>query len=429
MADTQKYFLDLTGLTKLWSKIKATFADKEQTESSIEAINTNIGQIGDDIQLINVELENINNNVNAITPQDVDYYEDAIELSYSVVVGTTIKVNKLETNANDPTPSGYSTGIYIVTAPGVIEYISTSDGSVDDSGITELGDRVKELEDTVVKSAALIDENGNMLNETFTVNDNVLLIAHDDSFDINTESVKSLTHRAIAAKFKDLENVISGIPKFKISVVDELPDPDKGDIISLSTIYLLRNTPSGSEAADNNENLFTEYIYVELTKDNPETTDVNESKYGWEKLGEQTLVIDNLVTQNQLSNALSSALSEYSKTADIEKLVSDTASNLRNEIYETVESTYATIESVDELRENIEGVTGNLDNYLTKNEASSIYVTQEYAEETYFTKDAANNSGWVTEADVLASIQTGNIGEAIMITEKQIDDMIAAANN
>ena len=429
MDEKQKYFLDLTGLTKLWSKIKATFADKEETNASIGNINSSIGQINTDIQLINTEIENIENNVNAITPQEVDYYYDAVELSKSVVVGTTIKVNKTETSIDDPTPSGYSAGIYIVTAPGVIEYISTSDGSSDGSGITELGERVQELEDTVVKSATLIDENGSSLGETFNVSQNVLLISHDDTFDINTESVKALTHRALAAKFKDLENVISGIPKFKISVVDELPNPENGDEISLSTIYLLRNTPSDSEASADNENLFTEYIYVELTKDDPETTDVDESKYGWEKLGEQTLVIDNLVTQNQLNSALTTALSEYSKTEDIKKWIQDSESQLRDEIGAISEDLEVVKSDVEELKENIEGVTGNLENYLTKNEASSTYLTQTDAADTYLTKEDANNSGWVTEDEILTSIQTGKIGEAIAISDTQIDDMIAAANN
>lgn len=427
----QKYFLDLTGLTKLWSTIKKTFADKQETTASISNINSSIGQINTDIQLINTDIENIEKHVNAITPQEVDYYYDAVELSKSVVVGTPIKVNKTETSIDDPTPSGYSAGIYIVVDSGVIEYISTSDGSSDGSGITELGERVQELEDTVVKSATLIDENGSSLGETFNVSQNVLLISHDDTFDINTESVKALTHRALAAKFKDLENVISGIPKFKISVVDELPNPENGDEISLSTIYLLRNTPSDSEASADNENLFTEYIYVELTKDNPETTDVDESKYGWEKLGEQTLVIDNLVTQNQLNSALTTALSEYSKTEDIKKWIQDSESQLRDEIGAVAEDLEVVKSDVEELKENIEGVTGNLENYLTKNEASSTYLTQTDAADTYLTKEDANNRGWVTEDEILNSIQspTGKIGNAIAITDTQIEDMIAAANN
>lgn len=428
MADTQKYFLDLVGLTKLWGKIKSTFADKEQTNASIGVLNANVESLDTRIELVDSDVTNLENTVLTIAPREVDYYSEAVELSKSLSVGTNIKVNKSETSVDDSTPSGYSTGIYIVVDSGVIEYISTSDGSTDDSGITELGERVQNLEETVIKSAEIVDEDGKQLGHTYSVNNNVLLVSHDDTFNINSESVKSLTHRAIAAKFRDLENVISGIPKFKISVVDELPDPAKGDVISLYTIYLLRNTPVNSDAVEATENLFTEYIYVESVKDNPETEE-NESKYVWEKLGEQTLVIDNFVTQNQLNSALSNALSEYSKTVDIEKMIYDADANLKIEILSSVEETYATIETVEELAKDIENVTGDLTNYLTKNEADITYLSKNDAADIYFTKENAENSGWMTENEILVSIQEGVIGETIRITDEQIDEMIAAANN
>lgn len=428
MADTQKYFLDLVGLTKLWGKIKSTFADKEQTNASIGVLNANVESLDTRIELVDSDVTNLENTVLTIAPREVDYYSEAVELSKSLSVGTNIKVNKSETSVDDSTPSGYSTGIYIVVDSGVIEYISTSDGSTDDSGITELGERVQNLEETVIKSAEIVDEDGKQLGHTYSVNNNVLLVSHDDTFNINSESVKSLTHRAIAAKFRDLENVISGIPKFKISVVDELPDPAKGDVISLYTIYLLRNTPVNSDAVEATENLFTEYIYVESVKDNPETEE-NESKYVWEKLGEQTLVIDNFVTQNQLNSALSNALSEYSKTVDIEKMIYDADANLKIEILSSVEETYATIETVEELAKDIENVTGDLTKYLTKNEADITYLSKNDAADIYFTKENAENSGWMTENEILVSIQEGAIGETIRITDEQIDEMIAAANN
>ena len=101
MDEKQKYFLDLTGLTKLWSKIKATFADKEETNASIGNINSSIGQINTDIQsintdiqLINTEIENIENNVNAITPQEVDYYYDADDSNPGYIVYNNDDVDK-----------------------------------------------------------------------------------------------------------------------------------------------------------------------------------------------------------------------------------------------------------------------------------------------------------------------------------------------
>lgn len=415
MAENQKYFLDLVGLTKLWNKIKTTFADKAETETSIGNINNDLSGIHDSIELINTDVEAIELTVSTIAPREVDYYSEAVALSRELVVGTTIKVNKAETSAEDETPSGYSAGIYIVTGPGEIRYISTSEGDADASDITAIGNRVDALEETVVKSAEIVDENGTQLGHSFSVNDNVLLIAHDDTFDINSESVKALTHRAVAAKFKNIENSLTQIPKFKVAVVDELPT----DEISLSTIYLLRN----SNVSDNN--LFTEYIYVETVKDNPETTDVDESQYAWEKLGEQTLVIEDIVTQNQLNNAISTALSEYSKTADIQSMISEASNNIKIDVLKTVEETYATIESVEDIVKDIEGITGDLGNYLTKEDAALTYLTQTDAQDIYFSKTDAEQSGWMTEDDVLTSIQSGNIGNAIVITEEQIENMIA----
>lgn len=415
MADTQKYFLDLVGLTKLWGKIKASFADKEQTQASIDNINANITSLDERIEIIDNDVNNLETTVLTIAPREVNYYSEAIEASKELAVGTPINVKLPDTSADDPTPSGYSTGIYMVTAPGEIKYISTSDGNADASDITALGNRVETLENSVVKSAEIVDENGTQLGQSFSVADNVLLIAHDDTFDINSESVKALTHRAVAAKFRNIENSLTQIPKFKVAVVDELPT----DEISLSTIYLVRN----NNVSDNN--LFTEYIYVETVKDNPETTDVNESQYAWEKLGEQTLVIEDIVTQNQLNNAINTALAEYSKTADIQDMISEANSNLKIDILKTVEETYATIDSVEELAKDIEAVTGDLSKYLTKDDAAVTYLTQIDAANTYLTKVDADNKGWLTEDDVLTSIQSGNIGNAIVITEEQIENMIA----
>ena len=415
MADTQKYFLDLVGLTKLWSKIKASFADKEQTQASIDTINGNIQTLDERIQIVDNDVNNLETTVLTIAPREVNYYSEAIEASKELAVGTPINVRLPETSADDPTPSGYSTGIYMVVASGVIKYISTSDGDADASDITALGERVTSLEDTVVKSAEIIDEKGAQLGQSFSVTDNVLLIAHDDTFDINSESVKALTHRAVAAKFRNIENTLTQIPKFKVAVVDELPT----DEISLSTIYLVRNT----NVSDNN--LFTEYIYVETVKDNPETTDVDESRYSWEKLGEQTLVIEDIVTQNQLNNAINTALSEYSKTADIRDMISEANENLKIDVLKTVEETYATIETVEELAKDIESVTGDLSKYLTKEDAAITYLTQIDATNTYLSKTEAEQKGWLTEDDVLTSIQSGNIGNAIVITEEQIENMIA----
>lgn len=415
MAENQKYFLDLVGLTKLWGKIKSSFADKEQTQTSIDNINISIEGLDERIQVVDNDVNNLETTVLTIAPREVNYYSEAIEASKELAVGTTINVKYPDTSADDPTPSGYSAGIYIVVGSGEIKYVSTSDGDADASDITALGNRVDSLESTVVKSAEIIDEKGTQLGQSFSVTDNVLLIAHDDVFDIDTDSVKALTHRAVAAKFKDIENSLTQIPKFKISVVDELPTNN----ISLSTIYLLRNTDAYSN------NLFTEYIYVESVKDDPSTTEVNESKFVWEKLGEQTLVVDDIVTKDDLNNTLSIALLDYAKTTDVKAFIQEANENLKIEILGAVEETYATKEELNALAEDIESITGGLDDYLTKEEAAITYLTQTDAADTYLTQTDAAQKGWVTESDILTSIQSGNIGNAIVITEEQIENMIA----
>ena len=418
MADTQntqqKFFLDLAGLTSLWNKIKTTFADKEKTESDISNINISLGDLDTRVSLNEEDITTLESTVLTIAPREVNYYADAVEASKTLAVGTMINVKHPETSAEDETPSGYSTGIYVVVGSGQIELISTSAGDAGASDITALGERVTSLEETAVKKAEIIDEKGNQLGQTFSTNGNVLLIAHDNTFDINSESVKALTHRAVAAKFRDVENMLTQIPKFKIAVVDELPTSE----ISLSTIYLLRN----SETYENN--LFTEYIYVEKVKDNP-ATDEDESKYGWEKLGEQSLVVDDIVTHDQLNQALSIALADYAKKTDVQALVNEATENIKIDILGAVENKYATKESVNELAEEIEGITGDLNNYLTKDEASITYLTMSSAEDIYLSKVDADNKGWMTEDDVITSIQFGNIGNTIAITDEQIDDMIA----
>ena len=75
---------------------------------------------------------------------------------------------------------------------------------------------------------------------------------------------------------EEVNNLISTIPKFEISVVDTLPTEN----ISDSTVYLLTT-------GDESQNLYTEYIYV---------NDV------WEKLGTQTLDLSGYATKEDIKN-------------------------------------------------------------------------------------------------------------------------------
>lgn len=113
------------------------------------------------------------------------------------------------------------------------------------------------------------------------------------------------TKTVIDGKIDTLEGQISAIPKFAISVVEELPESS----ISSTTIYLLKTSETETG------NLYTEYIYIDGA---------------WEALGTQKLDLSNYVTTSALNTAIAdfldeeavsslitSALAAYSKTEDL----------------------------------------------------------------------------------------------------------------
>ncbi len=91
---------------------------------------------------------------------------------------------------------------------------------------------------------------------------------------------------------KEVNDMISIIPKFAISVVNQLPIED----ISTTTVYLLPNN-SGETS-----NLYDEYIY---------TTQ-------WEKLGTQTVDLSDYPTTSEMNNAISAAIDSIINGDEVE---------------------------------------------------------------------------------------------------------------
>lgn len=96
-------------------------------------------------------------------------------------------------------------------------------------------------------------------------------------------------YKVIADVETALKSDITAIPKFKIEVVDELPE--SGDS---ATVYLVL------DKEDNTGDLYTEYIYVNGT---------------WENLGKQTVDLSAYSTTEQMNAAIAAAIATvYSKT-------------------------------------------------------------------------------------------------------------------
>lgn len=117
-----------------------------------------------------------------------------------------------------------------------------------------------------------------------------------------TKAVEDLinyyTKSAIDDKITDLENKVSAIPKFSISVVAALPTED----ISDTTIYLVS---TGTDT----DNLYTEYIYVDGS---------------WEILGAQKLDLAGYATEAWVSTQLAGYVTE----ARVKELIASGAHKL-----------------------------------------------------------------------------------------------------
>lgn len=341
MAETKKYFLDFGGLQTLWGKMKNTFA----TKNSVEALSSRLGTAETNITNLGKDIESVEAITLSYAPKVVEKYSNALAVVNAVSAGQIFVVG------NDETIDEvlYKEGFYIVDSDKTLHYVGTTAGG-SDSEIAALRDRITALEGQIIKSATIQTADGVQLSG-ITVANNSLIMIYDDEVVANTDSVHALTHRAAAAKFAELEGIISSVPKFKIEVVDELPTVGW----SLSTVYLVKNT------VEQSNNLYTEYLYVE--------------NKGWEKLGEQTISIDNYVTKELLNSTISNAIADFVKSGEVTEMINAA----KSEILTSVSNTYATKSEI---------------------------------------------AGMMTESAIIASIQEGNIGNAITITDDQINALV-----
>jgi hypothetical protein len=277
---------------------------------------------------------------------------------------------------------------------GVIEKVSTASGTGTGGNIEELAASLEQLNSEVVKGAIVVDESGNTLS-TVEKSGNNLLIKVDNEFKVDSQSLNALTHRAIAAMFGTLSEQITQIPKFKISVVDKLPEFD----ISTSTIYLLKNSDVSSN------NLYTEYIYVSSGNSGE-----------WEKLGEQSLVIEDFAKKTDVERMINAALADVVKQGDLTTALATT----KGEILTEIEEKYITKLDVEKFIDQDE-LNSALTPYYTKDDADAKFLTQAIADTMYVKNSDIGD--FMTETEIIASIQEGTIGEVIRISDDQINSL------
>lgn len=151
---------------------------------------------------------------------------------------------------------------------------------------------LKKLEDIEEKAQENVIEVIKVAGQTLDVNDKAVAITFDDTYDASTESENAIQHKAVAAIIEDLRGKISEIPKFRVEVVEELPEVGEDAVV-----YLVKET--GEETL----NLYEEYIWTNDT---------------FELLGRQELDLTNYVTSGDLTEALK----VYAKTTEVETAIS-----------------------------------------------------------------------------------------------------------
>lgn len=407
----RKFFLDWEGVKTLWSKINSTFANKEVVDESINTLNSGINTARGEIQALDIAVNNridgVDGLIETFMPREFPTYTDAVNGAKMLAPGTVIKVETDSQLVDEegnliPDATGaypvFTAGLYMVLDPesGLIEKVSTASGTGTGGNIEELAASLSQLNADAVKAAVIVDESGNTLS-TVTKESNTLIFKVDNEFKVNSESVNAITHRAVAAMFGTLSDQITQIPKFKISVVDRLPETG----VSTSTIYLLKNDDPTSN------NLYTEYIYV-----------VTGSHGDWEKLGEQSLVIDDYATKQYVEQQLNTALADVVYKADMSAAIS----TAKGEVLAEVADKYITKIDVEKFLDQDE-LDAALSYYYTKDETDSKFLTKDLADANYVKYPDIED--FITESDVIASIQVGNIGEAIRITDEQINSLIS----
>lgn len=293
----------------------------------------------------------------------------------------------------------YSSGVYVVTGNGDVSKLAQSSATGDvQSDVDNLKGRVGGLETTVDNLGDAVEELQEKIDvhpvmdvkagETSIIGENGI-VNIDTALVKESTSLNPLSHAAIAAKFKSVDELLELIPKFDIKVVESLPTSD----ISKSTLYLIVNKDG------KDRNLYTEYIWLES---------VGQAGH-WEKLGEQELDLSGYYTSGETDSAIATALADYVKKNGTDRLITaaEAAQIITNKTaIETINNTTipgvtGRLDSAEERLDDIEAdLTGVVDNVQSGNE--DILVA---------TKGTDDLSRLITLTPVVGSFKTATKNE------------------
>lgn len=119
----------------------------------------------------------------------------------------------------------------------------------------------------------------------------------------------SNTTQTLTQDLSDLNNLVSGIPKFDIQVKDSIPTITNGELpsgISLTTVYLVVSPADEQdpkqEGSSTSDEMYTEYICIDINagKTDPETGQPLSPYYKWEKLGRQAFKMSQYMNSEQI---------------------------------------------------------------------------------------------------------------------------------
>lgn len=299
-------------------RLSAVEATLEETINRVSDTENKVKIIGERLSDTVDEVSDIGNKV-ASTETKISELEQSTTNAFAEINNNINNINtELDDKASlteENTFTGKQNFESEVLFDGVAEH--SKDVKLTDSQLvimdTTSGFTTKVSADKITKDEnieiSLPDKSGTLL----TNNDNVAYRNEiPDVSEFITRAVNDLinyyTKSEVDTTVKGLQAQISAIPKFAISVVNELPSTN----ISETTIYLLKTSTTETG------NLYTEYIYINNSWESLGTQTLDLSEYAKESWVEEKIA--NFLTASQVSVLITSALQEYSKTAEFSEI-------------------------------------------------------------------------------------------------------------